>query len=100
MGGIISPIDGIGPDELNIESLVKRTEKDAIEEVIMALNPTMEGDTTVFYLSKKLAPHKVKITTIARGVAFGGELEYVDELTLARSIATRLPYQNYVAEKG
>ena len=100
LGGIISPIDGIGPDELNIESLVKRTEKDAIEEVIMALNPTMEGDTTVFYLSKKLAPHKVKITTIARGVAFGGELEYVDELTLARSIATRLPYQNYVAEKG
>jgi recombination protein RecR len=94
LGGIISPIDGIGPEQLNIEKLIERIQKDNIKEVLMALSPTIEGDTTIFYLSKKLQPLDVQITTIARGVSFGGELEYTDELTLARSIAKRLPYEN------
>lgn len=96
LGGIISPIDGIGPDNLNIETLVEKAQNGSIKEVIMALNPTMEGDTTIFYLSKRLRDTNVTITSIARGVSFGGELEYVDELTLARSIAARMPYQNYL----
>ena len=96
LGGVISPIDGIGPDNLHIDSLVSRVKKEGVKEIIMALNPTMEGDTTVFYISKKLREEDVRITSIARGIAFGGELEYVDELTLARSIATRLPYENYL----
>lgn len=99
LGGVISPIDGIGPEQLNIESLLERIKKGAIKEVVMALNPTMEGDTTIFYISKRLKDVDVKITTLARGVAFGGELEYVDELTLARSIATRRPYENYLIDK-
>ena len=100
LGGIISPLEGIGPDLLNIESLLHRASTNEIEEVIMALNPTMEGDTTIFYLSRKLHQFpEVKITTLARGVAFGGELEYVDDLTLARSIATRLPYENYLVNR-
>ncbi len=99
LGGVISPIDGIGPDQLQIESLCKRVREDETKEVIMALDPTMEGDTTVFYVSKKLKDTKVRVTTLARGVSFGGELEYVDELTLARSIATRLPYENYLGKK-
>jgi len=95
LGGVISPIKGIGPSELNIDSLVKRI-KDAdgeIKEVILALSPTMEGDTTSFYIAKKLKPFQVKITTIARGVPIGGELEYTDELTLGRSIVQRLRYE-------
>ncbi len=96
LGGIISPIDGIGPDQLNIYSLVERTQQQGIEEIIMALSPTIEGDTTIYYLSKKLKEFPVKITTIARGIAFGGELEYADEMTLARSISNRLPLENYV----
>ncbi len=96
LGGVISPVDGVGPDHLNVESLVKRVEEDGVKEVIMALNPTMEGDTTIFYLSKRLKNFEVTITTIARGVAFGGELEYVDEMTLARSIVKRLPYERYL----
>jgi len=96
LGGIISPIDGVGPDSLNIESLVEKAKNGSIKEVIMALNPTMEGDTTIFYLSKRLRDTQVNITSIARGVSFGGELEYVDELTLARSIAARMPYENYL----
>ncbi len=99
LGGVISPIDGIGPDELNIDSLIERVKKNEVEEVIMALNPTIEGDTTIYYLSKKLAPFHVQLTSIARGIAFGGELEYVDEFTLARSLATRLPYENYLVNK-
>ncbi len=99
LGGVISPIDGIGPDNLNIQSLMDRVALGEIKEIIMALNPTMEGDTTIFYLSKKLREKGIKITTIARGVAFGGELEYVDELTLARSIATRMPYDRYLNNK-
>jgi recombination protein RecR len=96
LGGIISPIDGIGPDQLNIHSLVERVQQQGIEEVIMALSPTIEGDTTIYYLSKKLKELPVKITTIARGIAFGGELEYADEMTLARSITNRLPLESYM----
>jgi recombination protein RecR len=94
MGGLISPMDGVGPSDLNIESLVKRVHEDGIKEVILALSATMEGDTTIFYLYKKLKDAGISISTIARGIAFGGELEYVDEITLGRSIATRVPYEN------
>ena len=94
LGGIISPIEGIGPGELNIDSLIERVKNSegAIKEIILALSPTMEGDTTSFYIAKKLKPFDVKITTIARGVPIGGELEYTDEITLGRSIAQRLNY--------
>jgi len=96
LGGILSPLDGIGPEQLNIASLQLRI-KDGVEELIMALSPTIEGDTTVYYIAKQVAGLPVKITTIARGIAFGGELEYADEMTLARSIAKRLPIENYVS---
>lgn len=94
LGGIISPIEGIGPGELNIESLIQRVKKSegTIKEVILALSPTMEGDTTSFYIARKLEAFKVKITTIARGIPIGGELEYTDEITLGRSIVKRLIY--------
>ena len=92
LGGKISPIDGIGPDQLNIDGLIKRIKDEEIQEIIMALSPTIEGDTTVFYLSKVMNDVPVKITTIARGVGFGGDLEYVDEITLGRSIMTRQPF--------
>jgi len=98
LGGVISPIDGIGPENLYIDSLIARVEKNNATELIMALNPTMEGDTTVFYLSKRFRDKDVKISTIARGVSFGSELEYTDELTLARSLVTRIPYQKYIGE--
>lgn len=94
--GLISPMDGIGPEQLNIQSLLERMDQGEIQEVIMALNPTIDGDTTIFYLSKILSKYGVKITSIARGIAFGGELEYVDEITLARSIQARLPYESYL----
>lgn len=94
LGGVISPIDGVGPDQLSIPSLIDRVGKGVVKEVIMALSPTIEGDTTIFYISKKLKDYDVQITSIARGISFGGELEYTDELTLGRSIATRLPYEN------
>ncbi|MEN9447699.1 MAG: hypothetical protein RJA25_989 [Bacteroidota bacterium] len=96
--GLISPMDGIGPEQLNIQSLIERISKNDIKEIIMALNPTIDGDTTIFYLSKVLTPYEIKITSIARGIAFGGELEYVDEITLARSIQSRLPYENYLSK--
>ncbi len=99
LGGVISPIDGVGPDDLNTQSLIDRVGKGEIEEVIMALSPTIEGDTTIFYLSKKLHDYPVNITTIARGISFGGELQYADEMTLARSIVTRLPYENYLVDR-
>ena len=94
LGGIINPMEGIGPSQLNIESLVEKAGKGTIDEVIMALSTTMEGDTTVFYLYKKLKPYNIKISTIARGIAIGGELEYADEITLGRSIVNRTPYEN------
>lgn len=96
--GLISPMDGIGPEQLNIQSLASRVQTGEIQEIIMALNPTIDGDTTIFYLSKMLSKYEVKITSIARGIAFGGELEYVDEITLARSIQSRLPYENYLSK--
>jgi recombination protein RecR len=92
LGGIISPIDGIGPDDLNISSLVHRVENDTVREVILALSTTIEGDTTNFYLFKKLKDIEIAITTIARGVSVGDELEYADEVTLGRSLINRLPY--------
>jgi recombination protein RecR len=91
LGGILSPLDGIGPDQLNINTLMQRIEAGSIEEIILAISPTLEGDTTLFYLSKKVAPLGIKMTTLSRGVAFGGELEYADELTLARSLQNRQP---------
>lgn len=94
LGGLISPMDGIGPSDLNIEALVERAKEGEIGEVILALSATMEGDTTIFYIYKKLKDIPLKVSTIARGIAFGGEIEYVDEITLGRSIATRVPYEN------
>ena len=99
LGGIISPLDGVGPDQLNIESLIHRVQKEKTEEIIFALNPNIQGDTTIYYIQKKLQHLNVRITTIARGIAFGGELEYADEMTLARSLQNRLPVENYVANK-
>lgn len=99
LSGVISPLDGIGPDQLNIESLVHRIEKENIQELIFALNPTIQGDTTIYYIQKKLNNLPLRITTIARGIAFGGELEYADEMTLARSLQNRLPVESYVANK-
>ncbi|HMP12745.1 MAG TPA: recombination mediator RecR [Saprospiraceae bacterium] len=93
LGGVIAPIEGIGPADLNIDSLLQRVQEGGVREVIMAVNPTIEGDTTIFYISKKLRDYDVQVSTIARGVAFGGELEYADELTLGRSIVARVPYQ-------
>jgi len=96
LGGIISPMDGIGPAELEIESLVSRVEKGDIIEVILALSTTMEGDTTNFYIYRKLKDKEVKISTLARGVSVGDELEYTDEITLGRSLTNRVPYESSV----
>jgi recombination protein RecR len=90
-------LDGIGPDQLNIESLINRIEKEKTEELIFALSPNIQGDTTIYYIQKKLQPKNIRITTIARGIAFGGELEYADEMTLARSLQNRLPVEKYVS---
>ena len=105
LNGIISPLDGIGPDQLNITSLVHRIKKENTEELFFALNPNIQGDTTIYYIQKKLSagsggqPHNIRITTIARGIAFGGELEYADEMTLARSLQNRLPVESYVSNR-
>jgi recombination protein RecR len=99
LGGIMSPLDGIGPDQLHIEALIQRVQKEKIEEIIFALNPNIQGDTTIYYIQKKLQSFPVRVTTIARGIAFGGELEYADEMTLARSITNRLPVESYVANR-
>ena len=97
LGGIISPLMGVGPTDLNIESLIKRIEQadedNKVKEIILALSPTMEGDTTAFYLQKKLKPFETKISTIARGIPIGGDLEYTDEVTLGRSILSRIAYE-------
>ena len=92
LGGLVSPMDGIGPSDLEIDSLVKRVEEGGIQEVIMALSPTMEGDTTSFYIFRKLASFDVKVSIIARGISVGNELEYTDEVTLGRSILNRTPF--------
>lgn len=96
LGGIISPLDGIGPEQLNIEPLISRVSNEKTQEIIFALNPNIQGDTTVYYIGRKLKEAPVKITTIARGIAFGGELEYADEMTLAKSISNRIPIENYI----
>lgn len=94
LGGIIAPIQGIGPNDLTIESLIQRIENNKeIKEVILALSPTMEGDTTAFYLQRKLKSFPIKISTIARGIPIGGDLEYTDEITLGRSILSRVNYE-------
>lgn len=95
LGGLISPIEGIGPEDIHVESLINRVKNSEpqIEEVILALSSTMEGDTTAFYLTRKLKEFNVKVTSIARGIPIGGELEYADELTLGRSIITRTIYE-------
>jgi len=92
LGGVISPLEGVGPEDLNIEQLIARIKEQKITELIMAISPSIEGETTIFYLSKQLEKFDLKITLIARGVSFGGDLEYADELTLGRSIMSRVPY--------
>lgn len=99
LGGIISPLDGVGPEQLFIDSLIDRVKKEGVEEIIFALNPNIQGDTTIYYIQKKLASLPVKVTTISRGISFGGELEYADEMTLARSISNRLPVESYVSHR-
>lgn len=93
LGGIISPMDGIGPNDLNIQTLLNKIEKGKVSEVIFALSATMEGDTTNFYLYKKISPFEVTITTLSRGVSIGTELQYADGVTLARSIINRMPFK-------
>lgn len=99
LGGVISPMEGIGPHDLNIESLVQRVQAGTVTEVVLALNASMEGDTTNFYLYRKLADFELKITTLSRGVAVGTELHYTDELTLGRSILNRLPFDMTLLRK-
>lgn len=94
LGGIISPMEGISPSDLTIYSLVERVEKEQVEEIIFALSATMEGDTTMFYINKLLKKFPITFSSIARGIGIGEELEYLDELTLARSIVNRIPYQS------
>ncbi len=96
LGGIISPMDGIGPSDLEIESLVKRAEDENTVEVILALSTTMEGDTTNFFIFKKIKHTQVKISTLARGVSIGDELEYTDEVTLGRSIVNRMNFEDSI----
>ena len=96
LGGVISPLDGVGPDQLNIEPLIKRVTEEKTSEIIFALNPNIQGDTTIYYIGRKLKDLPIKITTIARGIAFGGELEYADEMTLAKSISNRIPVEQYI----
>jgi recombination protein RecR len=94
LGGLISPMDGVGPNNLNIESLVNKVSNQNISEVILALNATMEGETTSFFIFKKLAQFNISVSVIARGIAVGDELEFADEVTLGRSIINRIPYHN------
>lgn len=98
LGGIISPMDGIGPSDLHIDSLVEKVASGQVQEVIMALSTTMEGDTTNFYLFKKLKEYNLKMSVIARGISIGDELEYADEVTLGRSILNRTPYENSLVQ--
>ena len=93
IGGLISPIDGIGPENLNIDSLEKRVKEGEIKEIIFALSPTLDGDTTSFYISKRLSKYNLKMTTISRGIPIGGEIEYADEITLGKSISSRINYK-------
>ncbi|HYK45321.1 MAG TPA: recombination mediator RecR [Parafilimonas sp.] len=97
LGGVISPLDGIGPDQLQIESLISRLSKEQTEELVFALSPNIQGDTTIYYIQKKMTHLPCRVTTIARGIAFGGELEYADELTLGRSLQNRMPVDRYIS---
>jgi len=97
LGGVISPLDGIGPDQLQIESLISRLAKEQTEELVFALSPNIQGDTTIYYIQKKMQHLQCRVTTIARGIAFGGELEYADELTLGRSLQNRMPVDRYIS---
>ena len=97
LGGVISPLDGIGPSDIEIDSLTDRVAEGGISEVILALNPTMQGDTTNYYIFRKLAPYNVKVSLLARGLSIGNELEYTDELTLGRSIHNRIPFSDTIA---
>ena len=97
LGGVISPLDGVGPDQLHIESLISRIEKEQTEELVFALSPNIQGDTTIYYIQKKMQQLPCRVTTIARGIAFGGELEYADELTLGRSLQNRMPVDRYIS---
>jgi recombination protein RecR len=94
LGGLISPIEGITPSSLNIETLIQKLELNSVSEIILALNATMEGETTSFYIFRKMAPYNIKLSTIARGIAVGDELEYADEVTLGRSIVNRIPFDS------
>jgi len=94
LGGVISPMDGQGPEDLNIPSLIKKVQEEKVDEIIFALSSTMEGDTTNFYIYKKISPAKIIVTTLSRGVSVGSELHYADELTLGRSILQRLPFES------
>jgi len=93
LGGVISPIEGIGPDDLNLPKLKDRIIQEGVEELVMAISPSIDGDTTIFYINRLLEDTSVRISTIARGVSFGGALEYTDEITLGRSIVSRIPYK-------
>jgi recombination protein RecR len=97
LNGVISPLDGISPDQLNIDSLISRVTETQAEELVFALSPNIQGDTTIYYIRKLLKDNTVKTTTISRGISFGGELEYADEMTLARSISNRIPVENYIS---
>ena len=99
LGGIISPIDGIGPKDLNLDSLEQKVKQGKLKEIIFALSATMEADTTNFYIYKILAPYEIKTSAIARGIPVGDELECTDEVTLGRSILKRVPYENSIADK-
>jgi recombination protein RecR len=99
LGGLISPMDGVGPGQLNIETLVSKVAEGGVNEIILALNATMEGETTSFYVYRKLAPYNVALSAIARGIAVGDELEYADEVTLARSITNRVPFNSFFTVK-
>ena len=96
LGGVISPLDGIGPDQLTISALASRIPLENTKEIVFALSPTIQGDTTIYYIRKKLNNAELRFTTIARGIAFGGELEFADEMTLAKSIRNRLPVDSYI----
>lgn len=98
LGGLISPIDGIGPSSLKINELRERCEREPVKEVILALNPNLAGDTTAFYISKKMNP-SIRLTTLSRGVAFGGEIEYADEITLMKSMENRIPLEKTLPDE-
>ena len=98
LGGLISPMDGVGPEDLNIEELIQKIDQQKINEIILSLSTTMEGDTTNFYLYNRLNIKSIKISSIARGISIGDELEYTDEVTLGTAISSRLPYENSLAK--